>query len=103
MLTDKGLAAREIEAQIAALGLRMVRPNRREERTLYANNLGSVRCGSNRSTTPSRASSGRKPRRPNPHGAFTRVAQRLLALAAAIWHNWAIGARDKRSLIAYDQ
>ena len=26
----------------------------------------------------------------------------LLALAAAIWHNWAIGAPDKRSLIAYD-
>ena len=33
---------------------------------------------------------------------LTRVAQRLLALAAAIWHNWATGAPDKRSLIAYD-
>jgi hypothetical protein len=30
------------------------------------------------------------------------VAQRLLALAAAIWHNWAIDAPVKRSLIAYD-
>ena len=28
--------------------------------------------------------------------------QRLLALNAAIWHNWAIGAAVKRSLIAYD-
>ena len=35
-------------------------------------------------------------------GVFARVAQRLLALAAAIWHNWRINAPDKRSLIAYD-
>jgi hypothetical protein len=30
------------------------------------------------------------------------VAQRLLALAAAIWWNWQISAPDKRSLVAYD-
>jgi hypothetical protein len=30
------------------------------------------------------------------------MAQRLLALAAAIWHNWRTSAGDKRSLIAYD-
>jgi len=32
----------------------------------------------------------------------SRIVQRLLALNAAIWHNWAIGAPVKRSLIAYD-
>ena len=37
-----------------------------------------------------------------PQGVFTRIAQRLLALAACIWHNWATGAPDKRSLTAYD-
>ena len=26
----------------------------------------------------------------------------MLALNAAIWHNWAVGAAVKRSLIAYD-
>jgi hypothetical protein len=26
-----------------------------------------------------------------PHGVFSRIAQRLLALAVAIWHNWATG------------
>jgi hypothetical protein len=36
------------------------------------------------------------------HGVSTRVAQRLLALAAAVWRNWAINASDKGSLIAYD-
>ena len=37
-----------------------------------------------------------------PAGLWVRVVQRLLALNTAIWHNWAIGAPVKRSLIAYD-
>ncbi len=37
-----------------------------------------------------------------PAGLWTRIVQRLLALNAAIWHNWTIGATVKRSLIAYD-
>jgi hypothetical protein len=37
-----------------------------------------------------------------PAGLWARVVQRLLALNAAIWHNWQIGAPVKRSLIAYD-
>ena len=35
-------------------------------------------------------------------GLYARITQRLLAMAAAIWHNWATGAPVKRSLIAYD-
>jgi hypothetical protein len=31
---------------------------------------------------------------------ITQVTQRLLAMAAAIWHSWAIGAPVKRSLTA---
>jgi hypothetical protein len=37
-----------------------------------------------------------------PRGLWARIVQRLLALNATIWHNWAIGAPVKRSLIAYD-
>jgi hypothetical protein len=37
-----------------------------------------------------------------PAGVFTRIAQRLLAMAAAIWHSWTTGVTSKRSLIAYD-
>jgi hypothetical protein len=33
---------------------------------------------------------------------MVRVAQRLLALTASIWHNWLIDAPNKRSLVAYD-
>ncbi|MGI8414630.1 MAG: IS982 family transposase, partial [Nakamurella sp.] len=32
----------------------------------------------------------------------TRVAQRLLAMAAGIWRNWTTGTAAKRSLTAYD-
>ncbi|HEY5320780.1 MAG TPA: IS982 family transposase, partial [Galbitalea sp.] len=35
-------------------------------------------------------------------GIYARVASKLLALSAAIWHNWATGAPRKRSLTAYD-
>ena len=35
-------------------------------------------------------------------GVTARVAQRLLALTAAIWHNRATGQPITRSLIAYD-
>lgn len=36
-----------------------------------------------------------------PAGAFTRVAQRLLALATGIWHNWTTATTRKRSLTVY--
>ena len=35
-------------------------------------------------------------------GLYTRIAQRLLAMAAAIWRNWAASAPTKGSLINYD-
>jgi hypothetical protein len=35
-------------------------------------------------------------------GVATRVAQRVLAMAAAIWHNNKTGQPVTRSLIAYD-
>jgi hypothetical protein len=37
-----------------------------------------------------------------PAGLWARIIQRLLALNAAIWFNWQIGAPVKRSLISYD-
>jgi hypothetical protein len=37
-----------------------------------------------------------------PAGVAVRVLQRILALTAAIWHNWHTGQPVMRSLIAYD-
>mgnify|MGYP003545204224 CR=1 FL=1 len=35
-------------------------------------------------------------------GVCTRIAQRVLALTAAIWHNDRLGLRIRRSLTAFD-
>ncbi|MQA27745.1 MAG: IS982 family transposase, partial [Micromonosporaceae bacterium] len=35
-------------------------------------------------------------------GVAVRVLQRILAMTAAIWHNWHTGQPIMRSLIAYD-
>ena len=53
--------------------------------------------GSNRSTTPSKASSTwNDTAAAPPQGVYARIAQRLLAMAAAIWHNWATAEPVKR-------
>jgi hypothetical protein len=102
VLADKNLAGREIEGQISALGVSLLRPDRRDEPHRHGN-LGGVRqwiesvYGSLKGQLGLERHGGR-----TPHGVFTRIAQRLLALAAAIWHNWATGAPNKRSLTAYD-
>jgi hypothetical protein len=102
VLADKNLAGREIEGQITALGVRLLRPDRRDEPARHGN-LGGVRqwIESVYDTLKDQLGLERHGGR-TPHGVFTRVAQRLLALAACVWHNWATGAPGKRSLIAYD-
>jgi hypothetical protein len=104
IVTDKGLAGEDTEAFFASpdLSLTLIRPARKDEKTprsfpnwlrqrveaviwMLKNQLGLERHG------------GRVPA-----GLWARVLQRLLALNAAIWFNWQIGAPVKRSLIAYD-
>jgi hypothetical protein len=104
IVTDKGLSGEDTEAYFASpgLGLILIRPARKDEKEpryfpnwlrqrveaiiwTLKNQLGLERHG------------GRVPA-----GLWARIVQRLLALNAAIWHNWLIGAPVKRSLIAYD-
>src|SRR5260370_297005 len=104
VITDKGLSGEETEEFFTSpdLGLTLVRPARKDEKQprpfpnwlhqrveaiiwTLKNQLGLERHG------------GRVP-----PGLWARVVQRLLALNAAIWVNWQIGAPVKRSLIAYD-
>jgi hypothetical protein len=104
VITDKGRSGEETEEFFASpdLGLTLVRPARKDEKQprpfpnwlrqrveaiiwTLKNQLGLERHG------------GRVP-----PGLWARVVQRLLALNAAIWLNWKIGAPVKRSLIAYD-
>ncbi len=64
---------------------------------LAGREMGTLRGRSDRCPAGPPRPQGRAPR-----GVFSRIAQRLLAMAACIWHNWRTGASDKRSLIAYD-
>jgi hypothetical protein len=102
VLAGKIMAGRQIEAQIAALDINLLRPDRRDEPTRHGS-LGRIRqwTESVNDTLKGQLGLERHGGR-TAHGVFTRIAQRLLALAAAIWHNWATGAPDKRSLTPYD-
>jgi Transposase DDE domain len=103
LLGDKGFAGQEFETFCAdTLNVHFVRPDRRDEPARHGN-LARVRqwveavFDTLKGQLSLEDHGGR-----TLAGVFARVAQRLLALAACIWHNWAIGAPVKRSLIAYD-
>ena len=102
MLADKGFSGKDFAATTAAAGIELLRPDRKDE-TYRNGNLGGVRqwIESVNQTLKGQLDLERHGGRTT-HGVFTRVAQRLLAMAAGIWRNWATGAKAKRSLTAYD-
>ena len=102
LLADKGFSGKAFAHTTSGLGLRLLRPDRRDE-TYRNGNLGGVRqwIESVNQTLKGQLSLERHGGRTLP-GLFTRIAQRLLALAAGIWNNWTTEVTDKRSLIAYD-
>jgi transposase len=103
ILADKGFAGREFEAFITErLGAHLVRPDRKDEPVRHGR-LARVRQWIEAvfDTLKGQLSLEQHGGR-TPGGVFARTGQRLLALAAAIWHNWTTGAQVKRSLIAYD-
>jgi hypothetical protein len=103
LIGDKGFAGRDFEDLVTAeCGLHLVRPDRRDEAPRHGS-IGWIRqwIESVNDTLKGQLDLERHGGR-TPAGVFTRIAQRLLAMAAAIWHNWATGAPVKRSLTAYD-
>src|SRR3954466_3329141 len=103
ILGDKGFDGREFEAFLQdRLGAYFVRPDRKDEPARHGT---LARCrqwieavfDTLKGQLTLEEHGGR-----TLAGVYARVAARLLALAAAIWHNWHIGAPVKRSLIAYD-
>jgi Transposase DDE domain len=104
VLADKGLAGRDIERFIAdELGVLLARPDRKDEKKRRFGSLGGMRqwIESVYDTLKDQLSLEHHGAR-TPEGVYARIAQRLLALTAAIWHNWTARTTDLRSLIAYD-
>jgi hypothetical protein len=102
IVADKGFAGRDFEQLVAAYGASLLRPDRADEPRRHGS-LGRWRqwIESTFDTLKDQLGLERHGGR-TLAGVWVRVAQRLLALAAAIWWNWEIGAPDKRSLVAYD-
>jgi hypothetical protein len=102
IVADKGFAGADFEQLVAAHGAVLLRPDRADEPRRHGS-LGRWRqwIESTFDTLKDQLGLERHGGRTLP-GVVVRVAQRLLALAAAIWWNWQIGAPDKRSLVAYD-
>ena len=107
ILADKGFAGREFETFLSDLLLHLVRPARRNtkdpqptpaEATLLRMRQWIEAIFDTLKGQLSLEQHGAR----HHDGIYTRVGQRLLAMATAIWHNTLTGAPRKRSLIAYD-
>jgi Transposase DDE domain len=101
VIADKGFAGEDFEALMAEFGVLFLRPDRKDEPRRFGG-LGGVRqwIESIVDTFKGQLSLERHGAHTMP-GLLTRVAQRLLALAAGLWHNWNIGDPG-RHLTAYD-
>ena len=108
ILADKGFAGRDFEAVLDQLRVHLVRPARRgrsrdpepgpvERRLLRMRQWIEAIFDTLKGQLSLEQHGGR-----GAAGIYARVGQRLLAMAAAIWHNTLTGAPRKRSLIAYD-
>lgn len=107
VIGDKGLSGAEIEELVAALGGAFIRPDRRDEAPRFGN-LGGVRQWIEaifdhfKDQLSLERHGGR-----TLAGVRARVSQRLLAMGAAVWHNWRLWEAGElegpiRSLVAYD-
>ena len=101
VIADKGFAGENFEALMAEFGAIFHRPDRKGEQPRFGS-LGQIRqwIESVFDTLKGQLSLEHHGAITMP-GLMTRISQRLLALAAGLWHNWNIGDPG-RHLIAYD-
>ncbi|MEU2872761.1 IS982 family transposase [Streptomyces olivoreticuli] len=104
LISDKGFASKAFERDLAEQGIELLRPSRKREKQRY----GEPMLKKVRQLIESVNDTLKGQLDLEQHGGRTiegtaiRVAQRILAMAAGIWHNNAIGTPVTRSLIAYD-
>lgn len=104
LISDKGFASKEFENDLAMRGIELLRPSfKREEKRKGERLLKSVRqlIESVNDTLKGQLGLEQHGGRTR-EGVAVRVAQRILAMAATIWHNHKTGAPIMRSLIAFD-
>lgn len=104
LICDKGFASKAFERSLSQQGITLLRPSRKDETT----RTGEPMLKKVRQLIESVNDTLKGQLDLEQHGARThegvavRVAQRILALTAAIWHNFHTGQAISRSLTAYD-
>jgi hypothetical protein len=104
LITDKGFAGQDFEQLLASYSITLLRPSRADERA----RSGEPMLKKVRQLIESVNDTLKGQLNLEGHGGRSyagvaiRVAQRILAMAAAIWRNNQTGAPVTRSLIAYD-
>jgi hypothetical protein len=103
LIGDKGFAGRDFEDLVTTgYGMSLIRPDRRDEAPRHGS-IGWIRQWIESVNDPLKGQAGlERHGGRTPAGVCTRITQRLLAMAACIWHNWATAQPTKRSLTAYD-
>ncbi len=104
LISDKGFASKPLERSLSEQGITLLRPSRKKEiLRAGAPMLKKVRqlIESINDTLKGQLDLERHSAR-TAEGVSVRVAQRILAMAAAIWHNFHTGQSVSRSLTAYD-
>lgn len=108
ILADKGFAGAQFEDFLTELGIHLVRPARKNatrdrQPTQVERRLLRVRQWIEAIFDTLKGQLSLEQHGARRHaGIYARVGQRLLAMAAAIWHNTLTGQPHPRSLIAYD-
>jgi hypothetical protein len=108
ILADRGYAGPGFETVLSQLGVHLVRPARKNARSDQQPGPAERKLLKMRQWIEAVFDTLKGQLSLEAHGArrrtglFARVGQRLLAMAAAIWHNTNTGQPRRRSLIAYD-
>jgi hypothetical protein len=104
LISDKGFASAAFEQHLAEWGIQLLRPSRKDEQQRY----GEPMLKKVRQLIESVNDTLKGQLDLEQHGGRTidgvtvRIAQRILAMATAIWHNNKTSAPVTRSLTAYD-
>jgi hypothetical protein len=87
---DKGFASHEFERSVAGLDATFVRPDRRDEKPRFGK-LGGIRQWIESINDTLKGQLSLEDHGGHiPAGVWTRICQRILALAAGVWHSWTL-------------
>jgi hypothetical protein len=90
IITDKGFAGREFEETVASFDATLIRPDRKHEKPRFGK-LGSIRQWIESINDTLKGQLSLEDHGGHiPEGVWARICQRILALAAGVWHSWAL-------------